>query len=64
MDLRFTHMHKQLSHSVIRSFESLSAVFYVQPGQRTAYKKNSRKHYSIKKFTVRSVRAVLQAMCE
>jgi hypothetical protein len=26
MDLRFAHMHKQLSHSIIRSFESLSRV--------------------------------------
>jgi hypothetical protein len=28
MDLRFAHMHKQLSHSIIRSFESLSRVSF------------------------------------
>jgi hypothetical protein len=28
MDLRFAHMHKQHSHSIIRSFESLSRVIH------------------------------------
>ncbi len=29
MDLRFAHMHKQHSHSIIRSFESISPVSLV-----------------------------------
>ncbi len=33
MDLRFAHMHKQFSHSIVRSFESLSAVIYTQHPQ-------------------------------
>ncbi len=36
MDLRFAHMHKQHSHSIIRSFESLSPVLFANALQENS----------------------------
>jgi hypothetical protein len=44
MDLRFAHMHKQHSHSIIRSFESLSAVTFIRAARFPVTVRSIRHH--------------------